>query len=169
MRKHFQYFWYVVRHKWFVFVECCKLGIPWRGIVHDLSKFRWSEWKPYVDFFYGECGVKWEKERIGCGDEIEANRRVHKAFDRAWLLHQHRNPHHWQYWLLREDNGETKTIGIPFPVLKEMVADWRGAGRAITGKDDVKEWYEKNKEKIVLDELDRIQVEDLIGYREEVK
>ena len=147
-----------------MFVECCKLGIPWRGIVHDLSKFRWSEWKPYVDFFYGEYGVKWENTRPRNGAYVGENREVHKAFDRAWLLHQHRNPHHWQYWLLREDDGGTKMIGIPLPVLKEMAADWRGAGRAITGKKDVRGWYQRNKEKIVLSDFDRIQIEQLIGY-----
>ena len=27
MNKHWRYFSYVLRHKWFVFVECCKLGV----------------------------------------------------------------------------------------------------------------------------------------------
>lgn len=31
MKPHLQYLWYVLRHKWFVFVECCSLGIPLQG------------------------------------------------------------------------------------------------------------------------------------------
>lgn len=36
--KTFKYLSYIIRHKWFVFIAACKLGIPWRGITHDLSK-----------------------------------------------------------------------------------------------------------------------------------
>jgi hypothetical protein len=39
MGKHWKYFRYVFRQRWYVFVECVKLGIVWRGLVHDLSKF----------------------------------------------------------------------------------------------------------------------------------
>ena len=50
--KHLKYLCYVLRHKWYVFIECCKLGIPVRGLVHDLSKFRPSEWFPYANFIH---------------------------------------------------------------------------------------------------------------------
>ena len=29
----------VNKHKWLVFKFACKVGIPWRGLVHDLSKY----------------------------------------------------------------------------------------------------------------------------------
>lgn len=29
MKTHLRYLWYVLRHKWFVFVECVRLGIPY--------------------------------------------------------------------------------------------------------------------------------------------
>ena len=32
------------------------------------------------------------------------------SFDSAWLLHQKRNAHHWQYWVLLEDEGNTKAL-----------------------------------------------------------
>lgn len=66
-----------------------------------------------------------------------------RAFDRAWLHHQHANPHHWQHWVLREDDGGTKVLQMPEPLVREMVADWAGAGRAITGKWGMAEWYRK--------------------------
>ena len=53
MMVYFKYLSYVLRHRWFVFIECCKLGIPWRGLVHDLSKFIPSEFIPYARYFYG--------------------------------------------------------------------------------------------------------------------
>ena len=29
----------ILVHKYWVFYFCCKAGIPWQGITHDLSKF----------------------------------------------------------------------------------------------------------------------------------
>jgi hypothetical protein len=37
MRAYWKHFVYLMKHKWFVLVECVKLGIAWRGLVHDLS------------------------------------------------------------------------------------------------------------------------------------
>jgi hypothetical protein len=51
---YWKYFKYVVKHKWYVFVACCKQGIIWRGIIHDMSKFLPSEFIPYARFFHGE-------------------------------------------------------------------------------------------------------------------
>lgn len=132
MRKHLRYAGYILRHKWFVFLECAKRGLWWRGLMHDMSKLRPSEWTAYVECFYGQHG--------------DSNYRVKEDFDRAWLLHQHRNPHHWQYWVLKEDDGGTKTLPMPSAYRTEMLCDWLGAGRAITGKVGVNAWYNKNKD-----------------------
>jgi len=93
MKKHLKYLSYVIRHRWYVFVECLKMGLVWRGLVHDLSKFLPSEWFPYVNYFNGEWRCK--------GDvppDYKAPQEIKADFDLAWLKHQHRNPHHWQYW-----------------------------------------------------------------------
>lgn len=134
MNAHLRYLSYVIRHKWFVLVAGLRTGAPlWRLLIHDWSKFLPSEWGPYVRWFYGpEPAV------------VKA-----AAFDRAWLHHQHANPHHWQHWILREHDGGTKTLAMPEHFAREMVADWMGAGRAITGRWEVAEWYAKNREKIL--------------------
>lgn len=142
--KHLKYASYVLRHRWFVFVECLKLGIIWRGLVHDLSKFLPSEWFPYVNYFNGEWRCKGDVPK-----DYKAPKPIEAAFDLAWLKHQHRNPHHWQFWRLREDDGGTKLIPMPPKYVKEMLADWRGAGRA-QGFDKLGPWYEKNHLKIEL-------------------
>lgn len=155
MDKHFKYLFYITRHKWFVFVACYKLGIPWLGIIHDLSKYRWSEWKPYTNYFYG--------------DESEKNRLANKekrpetvdddSFDYAWLLHQKRNKHHWQFWVLPLDDGGSRCLPIPEKYAREMIADWTGAGMAIQGRKDWRPWYEKNKQVIQLHPTTRSWVE----------
>lgn len=82
--------------------------------------------------------------------EVEVRHEVGAAFDRAWLHHLHANPHHHQHWVLREDSGVTKVLQMPEHFVREMVADWAGAGRAITGKWEVADWYAKNGDKMLL-------------------
>lgn len=86
-----------------------------------------------------------------------------RAFDRAWLHHQHANPHHWQHWLLRMDSGDELVLPMPEHFLREMVADWAGAGRALTGGWEVGEWYAKNRDRIRLSDETRKRVELLLA------
>lgn len=150
MRANIKYFIYLIRHKYYVGIQCFKHGLYWRGIKHDWTKFLPCEWIPYAQSFYGKYKYN---ERP---DELV------EQFDRAWLHHQHANSHHWQHWVLREDSGVTKILKMPRNDALEMYCDWVGAGQAITGKKDVKEWYEKNKEKIMLHPDTRWFVEWLI-------
>jgi hypothetical protein len=141
--KHLDYACYLARHKYYVFLECWKLGIAWQGFVHDWSKFLPDEWLPYAEYFYG-----WGYNQ--------------SEFDKAWLLHQKRSPHHWQYWVLMEDSGKTKALDMPLRYRKEMLADWRGAGMA-QGKPDTAAWYAKNKERMVLHPDTRAWIEKMLG------
>ena len=103
--KHFKYLKYVLRHKWFVFIECCKMGYPFLGLIHDWSKFRPSEFLPYAEHFYGkdshhkdgshqQKGIKTGRDETGYYKPTDTG---DKAFDFAWLLHQKRNRHRWQW------------------------------------------------------------------------
>jgi len=89
-------------------------------------------------------------------------RSAQAVFNRAWLLHQQRNDHHWQHWVLHEDDGGVMTLPMPRSVCREMVADWMGAGRAITGRWETAEWYAANKHKQIIDAGSRAFVESLI-------
>ena len=62
---------------------------------HDMSKNTTDEYTPYDNYFYGE--------------QTPA---IIEAFNRAWLMHIHRNPHHWQYWVLINDEPKEGTILI---------------------------------------------------------
>jgi hypothetical protein len=107
MKAHLKYLSYVLRHKWFVLIACWKMGLFWRGLVHDLSKFTPAEWFPYVRYFYGTKEATGRKLWDGVGqfvDEMEVPKKVQDDFDLAWNHHQKRNSHHWQYYLLSPDN-----------------------------------------------------------------
>jgi len=150
---YLKYFKAVMRHKWFVFLECCKLGIPLLGIIHDLSKFTLSEWRGYARYFYGKRTPSVEFD-----------------FDRAWLHHQHRNKHHWQRWLLTLDSvrsdGKFIAMIMPEKYQREMLADWRGAGRAY-GNPDTKDWYLNNRNKMTLNCVTRTWIEQQLGIDKE--
>lgn len=148
MRAHLSYLGYVLRHKWFVFLACLNLRVPLhQAIIHDWQKFTPSEWGPYVHTFYAPDGTTWYKPG--------------RSFNYAWLHHQHYGPHHWQYWVLREDSGAIIALEMPDRFAREMVADWIGAGRAL-GKPDTVAWYLANYEKYVLHPDTRRRVEELL-------
>lgn len=144
MIKHLRYLKYVLRHKWWVFVAGRKLGVPtYLLILHDWTKFLPSEWTPYVVQFYSSTKPQEDNPQ----------------FRRACHLHYRRNKHHWQYWA----SHDGYPFYIPPKYLAEMVADWAGAGKAITGRWELAEWYSRNKASIILSPHDRRQVERLIN------
>jgi len=150
MRAHLAYLAYVLRHKWFVFLAGITLGVPlWQLLIHDWSKFLPCEWFPYVGYF----------------DTPKARQRGDAAarFDVAWNHHQKVQPHHWQHWLLITDSDEPRLRALPMPerYVREMVADWRGAGRAL-GTPDTVGWYAANTRKIILHPETRRRVEQLL-------
>ena len=152
MDRYIKYLKYLAKHKWYVFLEAYKLGIPWRGLVHDLSKFMPSEFFAYLNYFYPD-----PEENL---EEDEYFRK--KEFDKAWVEHQNYNKHHWQYWVLLKDDGTIKTLAMPYNYILEMIADWVGAGKAIHGKNEVLEWYYKNKEKMIMHPTTRKVVERIL-------
>lgn len=142
---------YILKHKYYVFIECCKLGMPFRGIIHDFSKFSPAEFKAYAMYFFSNNGKK---------DSTE--------FNKAWFHHHRSNKHHWEYWVdYSYDNNTSSHIAKPFKMpkkyMKEMLADWRGAGRAINGFDDTKGFYLKNKDRIILHDETRAWIEKQLG------
>lgn len=153
MKKYLKYFQYLFRHRWYVMLECFKYGLIWQGLVHDWSKFLPDELIPYANFFYGGDNRK---------DRFYDPKDGSTDFNYAWLKHQRRNPHHWQSWLLQEDDGDKFPLKMPVKYAIEMVCDWRGAGKA-SGYNDTPAWYLRNKEKIILHEETRKFVETLLN------
>ena len=123
---YWKYFLYILEHKKNVGIECFKMGMPIHAITHDLSKFLPSEFIGYAKYFYGN------KEKYK------------KDFDSAWLLHQHRNKHHWDYWV----KSDTHPVSMPKKYVKQMIADWRGMGRKFN--DTAESFYNKNKDRFIM-------------------
>lgn len=110
----------VLTHKKWVFYYCCKLRIPWQGIIHDLSKFSLIELKESVKFYQG-----------GKSSPIPAAKKK-QGYSLAWQHHKGRNPHHYEYWTDNYDAGTT-CIKMPWKYFLEMIADYLAAGRTYYG------------------------------------
>lgn len=164
MKAHLCYLHYVLCHKWYVFIECARLGIPWLGIVHDWHKFLPSEWFPYVHFFYNPDGTRKQiKDKTGyCKPDDTGD----EAFDLAWFLHQKRARHHWQSWCFPTSGGELRVLPVPDRYRREMLADWRGAASAQGhSRESVTDWYIANKSKMRLHSETASWIERQLGVR----
>lgn len=154
---YLKYFKKVLTHKWYVFLEGLKIHAPlYLLVLHDWSKFLPDEFIPYAKTFNGIYRYN------------ERPKEYVDAFNKAWLIHQHRNKHHWQHWFLVQDNESPVCIEMPVQYVYELVADWKGAGRAYgkTSRGDnpnTKEWYLERKNKIMLHPNTRVLVEKLLG------
>lgn len=140
MLHHLKYLKYLLIHKWYVFLECCKLGIVWRGIIHDLSKFCPDEWIPYCKYFY-----KGKKNK--------------EEFDNAWIKHYLRNKHHWNHWI----NLTKPPKEMPYKYVLEMLADWNAMGKIFNNTS--LSYYIRNKNKILLHPNTRYYLEYLLGLK----
>lgn len=116
LNKILKHFKLVMIHKHFVFLASVEVGIPLRGLFHDMSKF-----SP-IEFFNSA------KYYTGNRSPID-NEKDDKGYSYAWLHHRGRNPHHWEYWIDNLSSGGV-ALKIPIKYVKEMICDWIGAGKA---------------------------------------
>jgi hypothetical protein len=135
---YWRYFWYVVEHKWNVFIEHLKIMQPIAGITHDLSKFLPSEFFPYARFFQ----AKDRANKYNKSDESDED------FQKGWCHHQKRNKHHWNYWVSVTRKDEIIPIPMPPKYVAQMIADWRGMSRKFGG--ETSEYYLKNRDSMIL-------------------
>ena len=161
-----KYLWYVIKHRWFVMIECFKVGLIWRGLVHDLDKFRPDEFFPYAHHFYGN--IKKGRDKTGYYKPTNTG---DPDFDYAWFLHQKRNDHHWQWWIMPDDTEGSVILSMSYSAIIEMICDWVGAGKAqghFSPKNDkyaeTRKWYSVNKNRMQLESITRSIVENTIGF-----
>ena len=143
------YFFYLLRHKFWVMYYCFKHGLFWRGIVHDWDKLLlpsmlivYSKYYPRIreirntDGYYNPCAAP-------------------PDYQRAILAHFHRSRHHWQYWIL--SNGASfAALDMTETDVREMICDWAGAGRTRQKKkwkkENVRAFFNNTRDKMMLSE-----------------
>lgn len=133
------HFCLITKHRWVVFKLCLKIGEPWRGLMHDLSKYSPIEFWEGVKYFNG-------------GHSPITDCKKSEGYSKAWLHHRGRNKHHADYWV---DLGATeKTPIIPYKYAAEMICDKLAAGIIYKGKDweqgyELEYWQNESKKALI--------------------
>ena len=110
----------VTKHKILVFKLCCRAGQPWRGFMHDWSKYSWIEFWESAKYYQGTCSP------------IIVSKRKN-GYSNAWLHHKGRNKHHPEYWY--DYATKQKTLVMPYKYAVEMICDNLAAGKVYKGKE----------------------------------
>lgn len=119
-----------------------------RWLNHDQSKKDLDEYNAYDNYFYGK----------------NRSHAVVMAFKRAWLEHIHRNPHHWQHWVLINDDPEEGEVilEMPYEYIIEMICDWWSFSWAKGNLAEIFSWYEGHSKYIKLAPKTRKTVESIL-------
>ena len=137
--KPWQHFKTITHHKWLVFCGCCRVGLFWQGLTHDLSKYSPTEF--------------WNGARYYQGDRSpNAAEREDKGYSEAWMHHKGRNRHHFEYWTdMSRVTKNYEPLPMPRKYLVEMVMDRRAACMTYQGKayrdDSALAYYNRGLEK----------------------
>jgi len=102
-----------------VFCACLRCGIPFRGLLHDLSKYSPCEFFESAKYYQGNRSpIVFARKENGVS--------------RAWLHHKGRNPHHIEYWL--DDDCEMTPL-MPYKYAVECACDKISATKVYNGKN----------------------------------
>ena len=134
VKKVLGHFCTITHHKWVVFKLCVKAGIPWRGFMHDWSKYSPTEFWESVKYYTGERSpIYYCKKENG--------------YSNAWLHHKGRNKHHYEYWY--DYTAPEQTPVIPYKYTVEMICDTFAAGITYKGNEWTqsyqKEYWDRTK------------------------
>ena len=117
--------------------------------AHDKSKNEPDEYDAYDAYFYGH----------------NRSYEVVQNYQRAWLLHIHRNPHHWQHWILiNDDPGEGEIVlEMPYDYIIEMICDWWSFSWQKENLTEIFNWYDEHSKYMKLAPGTKATVEDILG------
>lgn len=120
---------------------------------HDASKVNPDEYEAYDAYFYG-------------GNRSFS---VVRNFKIAFLNHIHRNPHHWQHWILIQDdpNEDEIIMEMPYNYMIEMICDWWSFSWAKGNLNEIFTWYDEHKEHIKLGYVTRYNLETILRQMKE--
>ena len=130
--------------------EVIEDGFEWQICFnHDASKTDPEEYDAYDAYFYGN----------------NRSYSVVQNFKKAWLRHIHNNPHHWQHWILINDEPKEGmvVIDMPYIYIVEMICDWWAFSWKKGDLNEIFGWYEDRKDYMKLSANTRRSVEYILG------
>lgn len=120
-----------------------------------------TEKKDAIDIATELCYSEEVKRKIAQAKSVYEIGRILKQ---ARLMHIHRNPHHWQHWVLINDEPKEGTILIemPYPYIIEMVCDWWAFSWIKGDLSEMFAWYKDHEAYIKLHNNTRSIVEEIL-------
>lgn len=136
------------KHRFKVFKLCLKAGIPYRGLVHDLSKYSKEEFIESAKYYSGDRSP------------ISNSKKVN-GYSKAWLHHKGRNKHHFEYWY---DVMINKAAIMPYKYTVEMICDNIAAGMVYkkdkwNTSEPLDFYLKSNKSKYIHPSIDKVLVD----------
>lgn len=139
-----EHFVTITHHKLVVMQGCFRVGLYKQGLLHDLSKYTWEEFRTGVRYYQGNRSPN-------------AAEKEEKGYSSAWLHHKGRNKHHFEYWTdVSTKDQDWKIVGVKMPVnyLAEMVMDRIAASKIYQGKNYTDaapyEYFARSKDYLVM-------------------
>ena len=121
MIRAWQHFKTITHHRHLVMLGCFRVGLIWRGLTHDLSKYTPTEFLTGVRYYQGSRSPN-------------AAEREQKGYSEAWMHHKGRNRHHFEYWTdLSLETLRYEPVAMPTVFLVEMVMDRIAACKTYQG------------------------------------
>lgn len=121
MNKVWQHLKTINHHRRLVRQGCFRVGLYWRGLTHDLSKYSPAEFLTGARYYQGTRSPN-------------AAEREEKGYSEAWMHHKGRNRHHFEYWTdLDLKTNRYAPVPMPTVFLVEMVMDRIAACKTYQG------------------------------------
>lgn len=131
----------ITYHKLLVMKYCFRIGLYRQGLLHDMSKYSWTEFSVGARYYQGTRSPNnAEREKTGVST--------------SWLHHKGRNKHHFEYWVDYGIGEKNILTGVPMPrrYIAEMMMDRISASRVYhpdtyTDRSPL-EYYNSSKDKL---------------------
>ena len=128
----------IFRHKYWAFYYCCCAGIPLRGIVHDWSRYSFTEFWTGVRYYTpNKSSYEMETEE--------------KGYSKAFHHHIRKNRHHCEHWTYTDNDGNMVHLCMPYLDTLEMFCNYLAAGKSYNPSgfsyERELEWWESQTER----------------------
>lgn len=106
-----KHFLTITKHRHMVMLYCFRCGLYKQGLLHDLSKYSFTEFFNGAKYFQGTYSP-------------HLNERKDKGYSEAWMHHYGRNKHHSEYWIdFNLDLNQYAPVKMPKRYIAEEICD----------------------------------------------
>jgi len=135
----------ILKHKYWVAYYCFQLGLYWQGIIHDWSKFSYTEFSRSIKY--------WDDKISSLANEKNIN-----GYSETFLHHRGRNPHHYEYWIHSLDDGGI-AAEMPKKYVIELICDYLAACKTYgSNPRNEYDWWKENKSKMKIHRKSKIYI-----------